>query len=144
MPIRAMRYRTCNRPEGMGMPHILMVTNKRENLASLARALGVEGTVRVDWAFKRSKALEHVATCKPDLVVVDEYIGYLNNLDFIRQLVRVDAFVPAAAVSRLPRETFHDVAEGLGILVQLPPRPGVWEAEQLMALLESGLASPEP
>ena len=84
----------------------------------------VEGTLRVDWAFKRSQALEHVATYKPDLVVVDEYIGYLNNLEFIRQLVQVDAFVPAAAVSRLPRETFHDIAEGLGIFgpVDAPPR----------------------
>lgn len=124
------------------MPRILMVTNKRENLASLARALGAEDTVTVDWAFKRAQALEHVATYRPDLVVVDEYVGYLNNLEFIRQLLQVDAFIPAAAVSRLPRETFHDVAEGLGILAQLPPRPGVWDAEQLLALLDAMRTAP--
>ena len=126
------------------MPHILMVTNKRENLASLARALGAEGSVTVKWAFKRSEALNHVATCKPDLVVVDEYIGYLNNLEFIRQLLALDAFIPAAAVSRLPREVFHDVAEGLGILTQLPPRPGVWDAEQLLTMLETLPSPPKP
>ena len=125
------------------MPRILMVTNKRENLASLARALGAEETVTVDWAFKREQALERVGAYRPDLVVVDEYIGYLNNLEFIRQILQVDAFAPAAAVSRLPREAFHDVAEGLGILAQLPPRPGVWEAEQLLALLDSIRTTPE-
>ena len=125
------------------MPRILMVTNKRENLAFLARALGAEETVTVDWAFKREQALERVVTYRPDLVVVDEYIGYLNNLEFIRQLLQVDAFVAAAAVSRLPREVFHDVAEGLGILAQLPPRPGVWEAEQLLALLDTIPTAPE-
>jgi CheY-like chemotaxis protein len=114
-----------------------MVTNKRENLEVLARALGAENTVALEWAGKRSEALAAVAGNRPDLVVVDEYIGYLTNLEFIRQLVQVDAFVHTAAVSRLPRETFHEVAEGLGILAQLPPGPGVWEAERLLGLLET-------
>jgi hypothetical protein len=56
---------------------------------------------------------------------------------------QVDAFVPAAAVSRLPREAFHDLTEGLGVLAQLPPRPGVWEAEQLLALLDRISPTPE-
>jgi DNA-binding response OmpR family regulator len=119
------------------MPHILMVTNKRETLETLARALKAESSVSLDWATERSAALAVVAGSRPDLVVVDEYVGYLTNLEFIRQLVQVDAFVHTAAVSRLPRETFHEVAEGLGILAQLPPRPGVLEAERLLSLLET-------
>lgn len=119
------------------MPHILMVTNKRETLDALARALKAESSVSLDWATDRSAALAVVTERRPDLVVVDEYVGYLTNLEFIRQLVQVDAFVHTAAVSRLPREAFHEVAEGLGILAQLPPRPGVWEAERLLALLET-------
>lgn len=119
------------------MPRILMVTNKRETLETLARALKAESTVALDWADKRSVALDYVIARKPDLVVVDEYVGYLTNLEFIRQLVQVDAFVHTAAVSRLPRTTFHEVAEGLGVLAQLPPRPGTFEAERLLALLEA-------
>lgn len=119
------------------MPRILMVTNKRETLETLARALKAEDTVTLDWAYERAGALDHISTQKPDLVVVDEYVGYLTNLEFIRQIVAVDAFVHTAAVSRLPRKTFHEVAEGLGVLAQLPPRPGTLAAEHLLALLET-------
>ncbi len=119
------------------MPRILMVTNKRETLKTLARALKAEDTIVLAWSYERSDALDQISTFRPDLVVVDEYVGYLTNLEFIRQVVAIDAFVHTAAVSRLPRETFHEVAEGLGVLAQLPPCPGVLEAERLLALLET-------
>jgi hypothetical protein len=119
------------------MPHILMVTNKRETLETLARALKAESTVRLEWAHDRAQALDHIATRRPDLVVVDEYVGYLTNFEFIRQIVGVNAFAHTAAVSRLPRKTFHEVAEGLGVLAQLPPQPGVLDAERLLGLLET-------
>jgi hypothetical protein len=114
-----------------------MVANKRDTLGSLARALGAEDTAIVEWACKRSAALAAIADCPPDLVVVDEYIGYLTNFEFIRQLVQVKPSIRIATVSRLPRGSFQEVAAGLGILVQLPPGPGVWEAERLLSLLES-------
>jgi hypothetical protein len=119
------------------MPRILMVTNKRETLETLARALKAESTVRLEWAHERAQALDHIAAWRPDLVVVDEYVGYLTNLEFIRQIIGVDAFAHTAAVSRLPRKTFHEIAEGLGVLAQLPPQPGVLDAERLLALLET-------
>ncbi len=125
------------------MPRILVVTNKRKTLETLGRALNVEASVALEWAHERTAALKRVRIWRPDLVVVDEYVGYLTNLEFIRQAVAIDAFVHTAAVSRLPRETFHEVAEGLGVLAQLPPCPGVLEAERLLALLET-MASAAP
>ena len=126
------------------MPRILMITNKYETLATLARALKAEATVELAWSCDRADALNRITAFKPDLVVVDEYVGYLTNFEFIRQVMAIDASVHTAAVSRLPRETFHEVAEGLGILAQLPPRPGVLEAERLLALLESMASSSRP
>ena len=121
------------------MPRILMVTNKRETLVTLARALEAESTVALVWAYDRSAALDEITAHRPDLVVVDEYVGYLTNLEFIQQLVQVDALVPIAAVSRLPRETFHELAEGLGIIAQLPPQPGILEAGRLLTLPETAV-----
>ena len=118
------------------MTRILMVTNKRETLETLARALRAESTVELDWAYERRNALHLITAWRPHLVVVDEYVGYLTNLEFIRQIIETDAFIHTAAVSRLPREAFHEVAEGLGVLAQLPPRPGILDAERLLALLE--------
>ncbi len=76
-----------------------------------------------------------------DHQVVDEYVGYLTNFEFIRQITAIDAQICTAAVSRLPRETFRDIAAGLGDVTQLPPGAGVLEAERLLALLET---SPPP
>ncbi len=124
------------------MTRILMVTNKRETLETLARALQAESTVALDWSYERNHALHLITAWKPHLVVVDEYVGYLTNLEFIRQIVQTDAAIHTAAVSRLPREAFHEVAEGLGVLAQLLPRPGVLEAERLLALLEPVTPAP--
>ena len=118
------------------MTRILMVTNKRETLETLARALRAESTVELDWSYERRNALHLITAWRPHLVVVDEYVGYLTNLEFIRQIIETDALIHTAAVSRLPREAFHEVAEGLGVLAQLPPRPGILDAERLLALLE--------
>ena len=61
------------------MPHILMAANKRETLETLARALKAESTVTLEWTHDRARALARIADRRPDLVVVDEYVGYLTN-----------------------------------------------------------------
>ncbi len=118
------------------MPRILLVTNKRETMETLGRALKAETSVALEWAHERVKALKQVHDWRPDLVVVDEYVGYLTNFEFIRQITAIDALICTAAVSRLPRETFRDIAAGLGDVTQLPLGAGVLEAERLLALLE--------
>ncbi len=118
------------------MPRILVVTNKRKTLETLGRALNAEASVVLEWAHERAAALKRIRTWRPDLVVVDEYVGYLTNFEFIRQIVAIDARIRTVAVSRLPRETFHDIAAGLGNVAQLPPGAGILEAERLLALLE--------
>ena len=69
-----------------------------------------EASVALEWAHERVEALKQVHDWRPDLVVVDEYVGYLTNFEFIRQITAIDAQICTAAVSRLPRETFRDIA----------------------------------
>ena len=45
------------------------------------------------------------------------------------------ASVTTAAVSSQPQDVFHEASEGLGIMAHLPPRPGKFEAEQLLKTL---------
>jgi hypothetical protein len=45
--------------------------------------------------------------------------------------------VNCAAVSSLVSEDFHEQSEGLGILMQLPVRPGQEHAEILLGKLKS-------
>lgn len=67
-----------------------------------------------------------------DLVVTDENLGDMTGLEFIRKIVAKNPMVNCAAVSSLAPEDFHEVSEGLGILMQLPSRPGKEHAEILL------------
>ena len=67
-----------------------------------------------------------------DLVVTDENLGDMTGLEFIRKIVAKNPMVNCAAVSSLAPGDFHEASEGLGILMQLPARPGKEHAEILL------------
>lgn len=67
-----------------------------------------------------------------DLVILDEMIDGRPALDAAKDIIMKNAFVYLAIVSDLPHDSFHDMAEGLGILAQLPSRPTETDFEALM------------
>lgn len=70
-----------------------------------------------------------------DLVLVDEQLDDMSGIAFTQQLVKVCPLVNTAIVSTLTADEFHEVTEGLGVLMQLPPHPGQADAEALMTVL---------
>ena len=118
------------------MPRIMIVTAQAGRFEALTRALDEVAGVAILWAHDGRSALEKAATESPDLVVVDETLEGQSGLDWIRRLMGVDAFVQTAAVSSRPQDAFHQAAEGLGIMAQLPPHPGRFEAELLLKTLK--------
>ena len=117
------------------MPRILIVADQVDSFQELAHCLGNVPDVETLWAHEGETALKKIAADSPDLVIVDEAVGEVSGLEWIRRLMGVNAFVPAAAVSSLSHEMFHEASEGLGIMAQLPPQPGESEAEQLLKTL---------
>ncbi|MBM9614231.1 hypothetical protein JWJ90_08000 [Desulfobulbus rhabdoformis] len=87
-------------------------------------------------------------TNKPlDLVIVDEQLDDMSGIEFVKQFVNVNPLANTAILGSLPDGEFHEVTEGLGVLMQLPPQPGKQDAENLLAVLAkiSGLlATPTP
>lgn len=71
-----------------------------------------------------------------DLVIVDEQLGDMSGIAFVKQLVKINPLVNTAIVSALTAEEFHEATEGLGVLVQLPIEPRDKDAEALLAILE--------
>ncbi len=80
----------------------------------------------------RKEALQTISNTKIDIVIVDEMLQDINGIEFIDQLVRVNPLTHYAAVSSLPPEKFHEESEGLGVLMQLPPKPQAGDAENLV------------
>ena len=70
-----------------------------------------------------------------DLVIVDEQLDDMSGIDFVRQLVKVNPLANTAIVGSLPEAEFHEVTEGLGVLMQLPPHPQDTDAETLLAVV---------
>ena len=90
------------------MLRILLVADQTFAFEELARFLIDEGQADILWAHDSQTALEKAAADAPDLVIVDESIGDVQGLDWIQRLIRVNAFIQTAAVSRLPHEVFHE------------------------------------
>jgi two-component SAPR family response regulator len=87
--------------------------------------------------------LERIGKTAVDLVVADETLGDMTGLDLIKRLVAINPLINCAAVSSLSKEAYHEASEGLGILMQLPPKPAGADGQRLMAHLNQilGLSS---
>jgi PleD family two-component response regulator len=117
------------------MPRILIAADKADSFEELARALDSVKNVQILWAHDNEEALVKAAADSPDLVIVDEHLGQVSGLQWIRRLMGINAFIHTAAVSSQPHDVFHEASEGLGVMAHLPPRPGKFEAEQLLKTL---------
>jgi DNA-binding NarL/FixJ family response regulator len=71
-----------------------------------------------------------------DVAIVDEQLGDMSGIAFVKQLVKINPLVDTAIVSALTAEEFHEATEGLGVLMQLPREPQDKDAETLLATLE--------
>ncbi len=117
------------------MPRIMLVADQARKFEELTASLNAVPSVATMEVHTAEEALETAAAHSPDLVIVDEYLGQVSGLKWIRRLMGINAFIHTAAVSSQPQDVFHEASEGLGIMAHLPPRPGKLEAEQLLKTL---------
>jgi hypothetical protein len=61
----------------------------------------------------------------------------MTGLEFIEKVISRKPMVNCAAVTSLLPADFHEASEGLGILMQLPARPGPEQAEKLLSQLKT-------
>ncbi len=126
------------------MTRLLFVTPDKAIFADLSVGIEKQGGT-IHWAVTGDQALKTIEKQAVDLVVTDERLGDMTGLNLIKRLLAVNPMINAAAVSSLSKEAFHEASEGLGILMQLPPRPDRADGERLMAHLNKilGLTAAE-
>ena len=122
------------------MRHICVASADPEALAPFIAALAQSGCT-VDCLPTAAAAASAVREKSPDLCVVDGDLPDSGALALVAGLLEIDARVTSAVISSLSDEAFHDIGEGLGILLRLPPTPGPAEAARLLAALED-ISSP--
>ena len=101
----------------------------------MAKEIQTGGKIEIEWAAPGDHALFGILSTAPDLVILDEKADGAPDFEFIRRVINRNAFINFAAVSRLTDKEFHEASEGLGILMRIPPDPGVSEAEALLEMI---------
>ena len=119
------------------MIKILLVTSEKEPFSEFARILTKKNDVELSWAATGQEALEAISDNPVDLVIVNENIGDMTGIEFMKKLLPINPMINCAAVSSLAPDEFHEASEGLGVLVQLPVDPGELEAEDLLKRLKN-------
>ena len=111
------------------MIKILMVTSEREPFSEFAKMLKQKDDIELSWAVSGQESLEAISNNPVDLVIVNENIGDMTGIEFMKKLLPINPMINFAAVSPLAPEEFHEASEGLGVLMQLPVSPGKPDAE---------------
>ena len=119
------------------MIKILLVTTEKESFSEFATTLGKDEDVELSWSANGQEALEKISDNPVDLVAVNENIGDMTGIEFMKKLLMINPMINCAAVSSLSHEEFHEASEGLGVLMQLPVSPGEVEAKDLLKRLKN-------
>ena len=117
------------------MIKILLVTSEKEPFSEFVGVLKQKDDVELSRASTGHEALAVVSENPVDLVVVNENIGDMTGIEFMKKLLPINPMINSAAVSPQSPEEFHEASEGLGVLMQLPVSPGRLDAENLLQRL---------
>ncbi|WP_051308989.1 response regulator transcription factor [Desulfogranum japonicum] len=109
---------------------ILFVCQKSEQFQSLKDAL--LGQVQLQEVYSAGEALEKAKQEKIEALVCSQTLPEMEGLELLKQLVKVNPLINTALVSDLPEKEFHEVTEGLGVLMQIPSDAGAEHGQQLL------------
>ena len=114
------------------MLKLLLVSNNMDSFSEFNSALKENNDIEVIYADSGETALKMVADNAIDLVILDEELGDMSGLVFIKKLISVNPFLNCVAVSSLSEEDFHEASEGLGVMNHLPINPSADDANELL------------
>jgi len=119
------------------MIKLLLVTSEKDPFSEFVSVLKNKDDVELFSTSTGQEALALVSENPVDLVIVDDNISDMTGIEFMKKLLPINPMINYAAVSPLAHEEFHEVSEGLGVLMQLPVGPGEFEAEDLLKRLKN-------
>lgn len=64
-------------------------------------------------------------------VILTQDVEVMTGVELVHRLIAINAMIHVAWASALTKKEFHEVTEGLGILMKLSPTPDVEEASCL-------------
>jgi two-component SAPR family response regulator len=108
-----------------------MVTKDNNSFSGLESGLK-EKDAEIFWADSSDTAIEKISNKFFDLIVVGETIADMSGLKFVEKIVSINPFLNCAVSSPLSHDEFHEVSEGLGVIMKLPVFPEEKHAGELI------------
>ena len=123
---------------------IVCIAKDFSKFSALVTGLRRAHEVELVPAVTGTSGLAQLKSKRVDLVIVDEQLDDMSGIEFVKQLVAVNPLANTAIIGSMEAGDFHEATEGLGVLMQLPPRPSEADAEALLAVLAkiAGLMQP--
>lgn len=121
------------------MNTIMIATNRPEALKSFCSELERQSGIPVTTIDKQSLLVERVKEHASPALILDGDFEGMNDFSLVKTLLSLNAMVNMAVISDLEEQTFHEITEGLGILMQLPRNPArndaavFWEKLKLVS-----------
>ncbi len=113
------------------MIRILLVSLDKNSLSDLKTGLE-ENNAQITWVESCGDLLSRLKKEKFDLIITDEKLPDMNGIECIKKLILFNPLLNCAAISSLSPDDFHEASEGLGILMQLPKKPGKEDGIKLL------------
>ena len=114
------------------MVNILLVSSNADSLTQLSSIFSKKKDIKAVNMDSGYAALQIIKEKPYDLVIADTDLPDMSGIEFARKLITLNPYVNCAMISGLMPDDFHDVTEGLGIIMQLPRIPGKADAEKLL------------
>ncbi len=115
--------------------NFLILTINQKSLSDFISILKNLGDIKIYITPSGKRAFEIIDEKEFDLIITDEILQDMTGLDFARMLVLMHPMINCAVINSLSHEEFHEASEGLGLIMQLPHRPGERVASELLEQL---------
>ncbi len=73
---------------------------------------------------------------KIDLLITDETLEDMDAKELVEKAIMINPMINCAPVSSLAHKDFHDLFEGLGVLMQFPVKPDEKDAKKLIECID--------
>lgn len=115
---------------------ILLISPRPEAWAACASVFAAYGA-SLRTVADLDAGMDAVRRQNPALVVLDLELSAEGLRTAVIGILQINAMIHTAAVSDMDASEFHDVMEGLGMLMGLPRTPTVADARRLMEALSA-------
>ncbi len=125
------------------MVHILIATPDKDSLLEFSTGFK-KSDVEFTWVKKGEEVVSKINQKKFDLLIVDEMLSDITGIECLNKVVMENPFLNTAAISSLSPKDYHEATEGLGVLMQVPVKPGAEDGEKLQDYLNNILKVTNP